>query len=214
MIRIYYGPVLLCISALWILVRCMVNLYQDRFFWKRELQLLLVYICIVVVTRFTFFPFSRVDGQIQPLLLVYLCILVVTRFTFFPFSRMDGQIQPLLLDPENIFPPRINLIPFVYLFDYPVFREAVRNLIGNAAMFIPLGIVWPSVFRKLDSHGKVIAAGVGYSLLIELVQLPFFDRVSDIDDLILNSLGFLLGYGIYLLVKAEKRSYKRRKGRK
>ena len=177
MIRIYYGPVLLCISARWILVRGLVNLYQDRFSWKRELQLLLVYICIVVVTRFTFFPFSRVDGQ----------------------------IQPLLLDPEAIFPPRINLMPFVYLFDYPVFREALRNLIGNTAMFIPLGIVWPSVFRKLDSHGKVIAAGMGYSLLIELVQLPLYDRGSDIDDLILKSLGFLMGYGIWLLVKIRKK---------
>ena len=185
MIRIYYGPVLLCISALWILLRGMVTLYQDRCSWKRELQLLLVYICIVVVTRFTFFPFSRVDGQ----------------------------IQPLLLDPEAIFPPRINLIPFVYLFDYPVFREALRNLIGNTAMFIPLGIVWPSVFRKLDSHRKVIAAGVGYSLLIEIAQLSFYDRVTDIDDLILNSLGFLLGYGIYLLVKAFKRIHKRCRGR-
>ena len=185
MIRIYYGPVLLCISALWILLRGMVNLYQNRFSRKRELQLLLVYICIVVVTRFTFFPFSRVDGQ----------------------------IQPLLLDPEAIFPPRINLIPFVYLFDYPIFREAMRNLMGNTAMFIPLGIVWPSVFRKLDSHGKVIAAGVGYSLLIELVQLPFFDRVSDIDDLLLNSLGFVLGYGIYLLAKAVNRICKRQRGK-
>ena len=63
-------------------------------------------------------------------------------------------------------------------------------------------------------HGKVIGAGVGYSLLIEIAQLPFFDRVSDIDDLILNSLGFLMGYGIYLLVKAVKRSLKRRRGRK
>ena len=37
---------------------------------------------------------------------------------------------------------------------------------------------------------------------------------EDIDDLMLNSLGFLLGYGIYLLVKVIKRIHKRRKGRK
>jgi len=184
-IRLYYGLVLLCISALWILLRGMVNLHQDRFSWKRELQLLLVYICIAVVTRFTFFPFSRVDGQ----------------------------IQPLLFDAAKIFPPRINLVPFVYLFDYSAFREILINLIGNTAMFLPLGIVWPSVFPKLDSHRKVIAAGIGYSLLIELAQLPFYDRVTDIDDLILNSLGFLLGYGIYLLVKAFKRIHKRCRGR-
>jgi glycopeptide antibiotics resistance protein len=186
MIGISYSSVMVGITVLWILVRGMVCLRQKRFSLKRELQLLLVYICVVVVTRFTFFPFSKVDGQ----------------------------VQPLLFDASRIFPPRINLLPVVYLFDYPIFREALINFIGNTAMFIPLGIVWPTVFRKLDTHGKVIAAGVGYSLLIEILQLPFFDRVSDIDDLLLNSLGFLMGYGIYLLVRAIKRVCKRRFGRK
>ena len=37
------------------------------------------------------------------------------------------------------------------------------------------------------------------------LQLPFFDRVTDVDDLILNSLGFAAGYGIYLLVKTIKK---------
>jgi glycopeptide antibiotics resistance protein len=61
--------------------------------------------------------------------------------------------------------------------------------------------------RKLDTSFKVISAGIGLSLFIEILQLPFFDRVSDIDDLLLNSLGFLLGYGIYLIVtKASKKS--------
>ena len=186
MVKIYYWPVAMVITALWVLVRTIVSLSQGRFSRKREAQLLLVYICI----------------------------LVVTRFTFFPFFKVDGVIQPLLFDPDRIFPPRINLLPIVYLFDYPVFREAMINLLGNSLMFLPLGIVWPLVFKKLDTHKKVIAAGVGYSLLIELGQLPFFDRVSDVDDLILNSLGFLLGYGIFLLVKTIRRIHKRRQGRK
>lgn len=185
-LKIPYPSVILGITCLWILVRLIVNLRQKRFSWKRELQLILVYICITVVTRFTFFPFSKVDGQ----------------------------VQPLIFDLAKSFPPRINLIPFIYLFDYPVFREALLNLIGNTTMFIPLGVVWPSVFKKLNTHGKVIAAGVGYSLCIEILQLPFVDRVSDIDDLILNSLGFLTGYGIYLLARAIGRAVKRRRGRK
>lgn len=186
MIAIPYPLVTAGITILWLLVRTIVCLRQGRIRWKRELQLMLVYICI----------------------------LVITRFTFFPFSKTDGQVQPLLFDAARVFPPRINLLPVVYLFDYPVFREALLNLIGNTAMFLPLGIVWPSVFRQLDSHCKVIAAGVGYSLLIEILQLPFFDRVSDIDDLLLNSLGFLTGYGIYLLAKTVKRLCKRRRGRR
>ena len=173
MIAIPYRTVMWTITVLWLLVRGILCLRQRNCILRRELQLLLVYICI----------------------------LVVTRFTFFPFSRVEGQIQPLLFDAAKIFPPRINLLPIVHLPDYPVFREALINFLGNTAMFIPLGIVWPAVFRQLDSHGKVIAAGVGYSLLIELVQLPFFDRVSDIDDLILNSIGFSIGYAIWLLVR-------------
>ncbi|MBQ6720374.1 MAG: VanZ family protein [Oscillospiraceae bacterium] len=177
MIYISYNFLVAAITILWILVRAAVCIRQKGLRWKREAQLILVYICIVVVARFTFFPFGKVDGQ----------------------------IQPLVFDTANAFPPRINLLPFVYMTDYPTRGEILLNFIGNTAMFLPLGIVWPSVFKKLDTHTKVIAAGVGCSLLIEILQLPFFDRVSDIDDLILNTLGFLAGYGIYLLVKSIKK---------
>lgn len=174
MIEISYSSAMIAITLLWILLRASFAIKGNHFSWKREVQLILVYICIIVVARFTFFPFGKVDGR----------------------------VQPLLLDPSQIFPFRINLIPFVYLMDYPERREALLNLIGNTAMFLPLGIIWPLVFKELNTHKKVITAGVGVSLFIEILQLPFFSRVSDIDDLLLNSLGFLMGYGIYLLVKA------------
>ena len=174
MICIPFSLTFAAITALWVFTRAAICFHRNRFSLKRELQLLLVYVCIVVVVRFTFFPFGTVDGA----------------------------VQPLEFDVVNAFPPRINWVPFVYLFDYPVFREALINLIGNTAMFIPLGIVWPAVFKELDTHAKAIAAGVGTSLLIEILQLPFYVRCSDIDDLILNSAGYLMGYGIYLLVKA------------
>ena len=174
MIEITYPFLLALISCLWILARVLIWAKYRQFSWKRELHLLFVYICIVVVARFTFFPFSKVDGK----------------------------IQPLIFDAAKVFPPRINLIPFVNLFDYEIRREALINFIGNTAMFIPLGIVWPSVFKKLDTPVKVICSGIATSLAIEILQLPFFDRVTDIDDLILNSLGFIMGYGIFRLVKA------------
>lgn len=173
MIEISYTAVLILISLIWILVRVIACTQTGRFFWKWEAQLLLVYVCLVVVARFTFFPFSKVNGQ----------------------------IQPLVFDPSLAYSFRINLVPFVHLMDYPERREALLNLFGNTAMFLPLGIVWPAVFRKLDTHKKVIAAGIGVSLFIEILQLPFCVRISDIDDLILNSLGYLMGYGLYLLVR-------------
>jgi len=134
-------------------------------------------------------------------MLVYICIVVVARFTFFPFSKVNGEIQPLVFDSAKAFPFRVNWVPFVNLYDYPAMRDVLINVIGNTVMFIPLGIVWPSVFRELDTHRKVISAGIGVSFCIELLQLPFYDRVSDTDDLILNSLGFVIGYLLYLLVR-------------
>lgn len=169
------------ISLLWILTRVVVGIRQGRYSLKREAQLLLVYICIVVVVRFTFCPFGKVDGR----------------------------IQPLVFDAANWFPFRINWVPFANLLDYSNKGEILLNVVGNTAMFVPLGIVWPSVFRKLDTHWKVIVAGIGASLCIEILQLPFFDRVTDIDDLILNSLGFLAGYGLYLLVRAGKKQIRK-----
>ena len=173
MLKISYLTMVIIISALWLLVRAAVWIKNRRIDWKRELVLMLVYICLIVAARFTFCPFGKVDGK----------------------------IQPLVFDAANAFPFRINLEPLVHLFDYEQRSDATLNLIGNVTMFIPMGIVWPSVYKELNTHIKVIAAGVGLSLFIEVLQLPFFDRVSDIDDLILNSTGFIIGYGIYLLVK-------------
>ena len=172
MISVSYLQMVLFITAIWVMIRA-INLSKNKHIdLKREAQLLLVYICIVVVVR----------------------------FTFCPFGMINGKIQPLLFDYQKILPFWVNLKPFVYLFDYPSLREALLNLIGNTAMFVPLGIVWPAVFKKLNTHSKIIAAGIGVTLTIELLQLPFYDRATDIDDLILNSAGYLIGYGIYLLI--------------
>lgn len=173
MIAISYLQMVIAISVLWVAIRGICFLRSRKLDIRRELALLLVYICIIVVVR----------------------------FTFCPFGKADGKIQPLLFDKAKIFPLWLNWKPFVYLLDYPTVKEILLNLIGNTAMFIPLGIVWPSVFKKLNTHGKVIAAGFGTSLCIEILQLPFYGRASDIDDLILNTAGFVIGYGIYLLVR-------------
>lgn len=71
------------------------------------------------------------------------------------------------------------------------------NIIGNITMFIPVGIIWPICFKKLDTPAKTILAGFGYSLLIELSQLLLYERLTDIDDLILNTIGVTIGAFIY-----------------
>ena len=115
-------------------------------------------------------------------------------------SKIDGHIQPLIFDIATVFPFRVNLIPLVNLFGYGSKRDLLLNVIGNTAMFIPSGIVLPIVYKGLDTFWKVILTGSGISLCIEIIQLLFRVRATDTDDLILNTTGVIIGYGIYALI--------------
>jgi glycopeptide antibiotics resistance protein len=106
-----------------------------------------------------------------------------------------------MINLSGIQPIRINLIPFVNILDYDSKREAAINIIGNTCMFIPTGIILPILYPRLDCFWKVLLAGAGLSLVIEMMQLFFPGSVSDIDDLILNTAGVAIGYGIYKLVR-------------
>ena len=164
-------------TAVWLLCRIIVWIRQGRINWKREAVLLLMYINLAVIIRFTFFPMSRVNGS----------------------------VQPLIYDASSVFPLWVNLVPFVNLFDYASKRDLLLNVIGNTAMFIPSGIVLPIIYKKLNNFWKVVAAGAMISLCLEVLQLPFSVRASDVDDLILNVLGVAIGYGIYAAMKHLKR---------
>jgi glycopeptide antibiotics resistance protein len=176
MLEIPFITLELLFTAVWLAVRLIVWIRQKRIIWKREALLLLMYINLAVIIRFAFFPRALVNGH----------------------------IQPLIFDAKAAFPFRINIVPFVNLLQYDSTRDIIWNVVGNTALFIPSGIILPIVYHKLNTFGKVIAAGAIISLFIEVIQLPFTSRVTDIDDLILNTLGVMIGYGIYSFVKSKK----------
>lgn len=68
----------------------------------------------------------------------------------------------------------------------------------NMLLFVPLGILLPLLWRSCRLY-KTVAIGFSLSLLIELSQL-FNYRATDIDDLLMNTLGTLLGYLLYTLL--------------
>ena len=70
--------------------------------------------------------------------------------------------------------------------------------IGNIVMFIPVGFAVPLLWRMPII--RAFFAGAVLSLLIELIQLPL-PRCTDIDDLILNSVGGIIGTLLFLIVR-------------
>lgn len=150
----------------------------------------------------TYFKSNLFDWKSEARQLLFLInLLVIVRFTFYPFSKVDGQVQPLLFEVATAYPFRMNLIPFANLMDYESKFDLLLNLIGNFAMFIPSGILLPLIYKNLNSLCKTVGTGFLISLTIETIQLPFAVRASDVDDLILNTAGCLTGYCIYALAR-------------
>jgi glycopeptide antibiotics resistance protein len=79
----------------------------------------------------------------------------------------------------------------------------VKNLAGNLFLLVPFGILMPTLWTKMRTFRKTVIIGASISLIIELLQLGLaylglgWGRATDIDDLILNSLGVMIGYGIF-----------------
>lgn len=156
---------------------------------------------------------KKIDRKREALLLLlYVDLAVLLRITFFPMSAPLRPVPPLVFDPAELWPARINLIPFVRLGDYADRRDMLLNIIGNVAMFIPSGILLPILDKRLDSFWKTLGCGALLSLSIELLQLPFRVRASDVDDLLQNSLGVALGYGIFALLRLIRRKRRERRG--
>ena len=133
------------------------------------------------------------------LLSVYFCIIAIARIVYFPWRLVNGKIGTLHFDSSLILPFWINVVPFVHLFD--AHKTWLMNIVGNITMFIPVGIIWPLCFKKLDNVGKVVLTGSAMALFIEITQLVFYERCSDIDDMIMNTAGVLIGALIFFFVK-------------
>lgn len=86
--------------------------------------------------------------------------------------------------------PVINIIPFS--------SEGAMTYILNVAMTVPLGFLLPLIWKEFRKFYLVLLAGLGFSLIIEILQL-FNHRVSDIDDLLMNTIGAMVGFGIWFL---------------
>lgn len=90
-----------------------------------------------------------------------------------------------------------NIIPFKEMFRYQFGSKLfIKNVVGNMLMFIPYGF-FISYILKEKSPWSIISLSIFASFTIEITQYRI-GRVFDIDDILLNLIGGLLGYIIYL----------------
>ena len=109
--------------------------------------------------------------------------------------------MPLVLGtPRDGMPPWhvfVNLTPLVGMND-PI------GIVLNVALFVPMGLLLPLLLRS-PSAARVVGTGFLVSLVIELTQLladvtVSVGRVADIDDLMANTAGVVIGYALFRVV--------------
>ena len=92
-----------------------------------------------------------------------------------------------------------NFIPFKEMLRYKFgSRLFIKNVVGNLALFLPYGF-FAAYTLKCEKGKLILFLTILASLTIECVQMAI-GRVFDVDDIILNVLGGLIGYLIYLLI--------------
>ncbi|WP_096271048.1 VanZ family protein [Paucisalibacillus globulus] len=127
--------------------------------------------------------------------------------TFILLIAYGESLLYLTLFPTSSVVPNhvsINLIPFktinLYINHHQDFTLQVINLLGNVVVFIPIGIFVLLLLNRVTFF-KVSFIGLGSTLFIEVMQLLLsingvISRSFDVDDLILNTAGVIIGYAI------------------
>ena len=114
---------------------------------------------------------------------------------------------------------QINLVPFrtIRLFLQSLLHGgltqkclAVINLIGNVIMFVPFGLLLPDLYQSFRPFFRFFLKCLALICMVEILQLVTLLGILDIDDVILNMVGFSLGYGITKIIpKGDKQNEQR-----
>ena len=110
-----------------------------------------------------------------------------------------------------------NLIPFQEIKRFWEYREklgmwSVVNLLGNVFVFIPFGFFKPMASYRRNFLGTVFD---GFFLSVVVESFQFVTKVGrfDVDDLMLNTIGVVIGYFVFLICNAMRRKYGKKRKR-
>ncbi|MED1511682.1 VanZ family protein [Bacillus proteolyticus] len=92
----------------------------------------------------------------------------------------------------------LNGFDLTHLLDPYNIDIVLMNTLGNVIIFIPFGFLLPLLFKQINNVKMASKIFIKFILLIESLQLLTFSGIFDIDDIILNMLGALIGYDSFI----------------
>ena len=95
--------------------------------------------------------------------------------------------------------------------DYSYMLNSFENLVGNVVVFIPFGFLIPYVFKRGGNFFVMLINAFLFVLGIEVFQLFSAFGAFDVDDILLNCAGAVLGYFFYLIYERLKKHHRNKK---
>ncbi|MBS6719803.1 MAG: VanZ family protein [Peptoniphilus harei] len=196
------------------------------FFAVRTIPAFVITFLVFSMLRVKFFSHRKINSSgfrefLLSLFAGYLAFLVIMLFTPNSYIANSG----INLTNENFdfvgnFKDRIssgawgvNLVPFRTIrnyIKYSGFLHTMINIFGNIIIFVPFGILLAEIFPKTRNILKMLGITFATSFFVEFIQF-FIGRSVDIDDLILNLLGSVIGYFIWKKILRFKFARKNRR---
>lgn len=134
------------------------------------------------------------------LFVIYLLLLIYFLFFAESYGRANGLAEY-----------RYNLVPFREIRRYVRYPKVlgayavITNLAGNIIGFLPFGAILPVLNRKMRSFWKILLLSFEFSAVVEVTQLIWKVGCFDVDDIILNTVGGMIGYGVFLICNRLRR---------
>lgn len=135
--------------------------------------------------------------------IIYLLFLM--KIVLFKYTGLVDVVKGIATGNLNGF-RAINLIPLSSIIEFAKiilegnFTRGFNNIIGNIFAFAPLGYFLPLLFSKYKRINTVILVGFIISFLFETCQYLLYLGSADIDDIILNLIGTVIGFAFYQII--------------
>jgi len=163
---------------------------------------------------------SKTIDSIWPMLTIFLVVIIACRIAYLSHHREKIHyyqeflklffiiyvliLYGLLTNTEMNTNGGINLVPFTEILRYDVGSDLfIFSVLGNILIFLPFGY-FISYFIQAKKIWPILFVSLITSTTVEFVQLQI-GRSFDIDDIILNTIGAIIGFLVYIGLTAIKK---------
>lgn len=132
---------------------------------------------------------------------LYILFLIKVIIFKYPYEQLAAIVQTWRRDVILEGLGTANFIPFKTIKMYIKYADRLNsfeNLVGNILAFVPFGVLFPMMRKKKSGLSDVFANALVLVLGIEVFQLFSAFGAFDVDDIILNCFGAVLGYVVYV----------------